>query len=96
MFFYISCGLGAALIHILSNYYFFHQGLNELIEASAGQDEQLIEAYGHLSKVELKKIITFYQEIVGACEMLGQEAKVNRKPRTKVSIALVVQKAEEK
>lgn len=66
---------------------FYARGLNELIEASAGQDEQLIDAYGHLSKVELKKIITFYQEIVGACEMLGQEAKVNRKPRTKKSVS---------
>jgi hypothetical protein len=31
----------------------------------------------------LKKITAFYQEIVSACDMLGQEAKVNRKPRAK-------------
>ena len=33
LFFYISCGLGAAFIHILSNYYFFHEGLNVLIDS---------------------------------------------------------------
>jgi hypothetical protein len=31
----------------------------------------------------LKKITAFYQEVVSACDMLGQEAKVNRKPRAK-------------
>lgn len=31
IFFYISCGLGSALIHIASNYYFFHDGLNTLV-----------------------------------------------------------------
>jgi len=33
LFFYISCGLGAALLHTGVNYYFFHSGLNDLIEA---------------------------------------------------------------
>lgn len=32
LFFYVSCGLGAALIHSLVNYYHFNQGLNILIE----------------------------------------------------------------
>ncbi len=31
IFFYISCGLGAAIIHTLSNYYFFYNELNTLI-----------------------------------------------------------------
>lgn len=31
IFFYISCGLGAAFIHTLSNYYFFHNELITLI-----------------------------------------------------------------
>jgi membrane associated rhomboid family serine protease len=31
LFFYISCGLGAALLHTGVNYYFFHEGLNTLI-----------------------------------------------------------------
>ena len=31
LFFYISCGLGAALLHSGVNYYFFHEGLDTLI-----------------------------------------------------------------
>jgi membrane associated rhomboid family serine protease len=33
LFFYISCGLGAALLHSLVNYYQFHEGLNLLLDA---------------------------------------------------------------
>ena len=32
LFFYFSCGIGAALIHSGVNYYYFHEGLNLLIE----------------------------------------------------------------
>ncbi|MFV8358553.1 rhomboid family intramembrane serine protease, partial [Flavobacterium sp. XS1P32] len=31
LFFYISCGLGAALLHTAVNYYYFQEGLNTLI-----------------------------------------------------------------
>ena len=62
---------------------FYQRNLEELIEASTTKDEQLKEAYSHLSKAQLKKIIAFYQEVISACDMLGQEAKVNRKPRAK-------------
>jgi membrane associated rhomboid family serine protease len=33
LFFYISCGLGATLLHSLVNYYQFHEGLNLLLDA---------------------------------------------------------------
>jgi len=62
---------------------FYQRNLEELIEANTTKDEQLKEAYSHLSKSQMKKIIAFYQEVVSACDMLGQEAKVNRKPRAK-------------
>ena len=39
LFFYISCGLGAALLHSLVNYFLFHSGLNSLIEAGFSQTE---------------------------------------------------------
>ncbi|MDR6846634.1 rhomboid family intramembrane serine protease [Flavobacterium granuli] len=32
VFFYISCGLGAALLHTVVNYYFFENGINLLVE----------------------------------------------------------------
>lgn len=60
---------------------FYTRNYEELQEAALGKDEQLKEGYSHLSKGQLKKLITFYSEIVSACEMLMQEAKVNRKPR---------------
>ena len=62
---------------------FYTKSYEELQEAAEGNCEQLKEAYGHLSKPQLKKIIAFYHEIISACDMLGQEAKVNRKPRAK-------------
>ena len=62
---------------------FYTRSYEELQEAQLGECEQLKEAYGHLSKTQLKKLIAFYHEIISACDMLGQEAKVNRKPRAK-------------
>jgi hypothetical protein len=56
---------------------------DELVEAGQGKDEQLKEAYGYLGKINLKKITLFYSEILSACDMLTQEAKVNKKPRAK-------------
>jgi hypothetical protein len=44
-------------------------------------DEQLREAHKHLTRRQVKSIHAFYQEIASACEMLAQEAKVNRAPR---------------
>lgn len=60
---------------------FYERNLNELVEAATTKDEQLKEAYVHLSKANLKKITAFYQEVVSACDMLAAEAKVNRAPR---------------
>ena len=65
---------------------FYTRDLEELQEVAATKDEQLKEAYNHLSKVQLRKITAFYQEIVSACEMLAQEAKVNRKPKAKKAV----------
>ena len=53
--------------------------------ASGDADEQLKEGYSHRTKKQIRNLIAFYQEIMSACDMLAQEAKVNRKPRkTKV------------
>ena len=65
---------------------FYNRDFEELQEAATTKDEQLKEAYSHLSKVQLRKITAFYQEIVSACEMLAQEAKVNRKPKAKKAV----------
>lgn len=62
---------------------FYSRNLAELEEVPGTTDEDLKEAYSFLSKAQLKKITAFYQEIVSACGMLMQEAKVNKKPRAK-------------
>jgi hypothetical protein len=77
-------GAKAAHTRIIKNFYI--RNLEELVEAASTKDEQLKEAYSHLSKAQLKKITAFYQEVVSACDMLGQEAKVNRKPRAKKTV----------
>ncbi len=41
LFFYVSCGLGAALVHTLSNYYFFENGLSSLLSQGYSKVEVL-------------------------------------------------------
>jgi hypothetical protein len=60
---------------------FYASDLAEIEEALLGKDEQLKEGYSHLSKTQMKKLAEFLKEIDGACTMLMQEAKVNKKPR---------------
>ena len=71
----------AAHARVIKDYY--QRQYNEYLELAEGECEQLKEAYSHLSKAQVKKITQFYSEIVSACDMLAQEAKVNRKPRAK-------------
>jgi hypothetical protein len=60
---------------------FYVRQHDELVEAAQGKCDQLKEGYSHLSKANMKKITQFYSEILSACDMLMQEAKVNRAPR---------------
>lgn len=62
---------------------FYQRQHDELVEVATTKDEQLKEGYSHLSKANLKKITAFYAEILSACDMLAQEAKINQKPRAK-------------
>ena len=65
---------------------FYAKSYNEIIEVMAGKDEQLNEGYSCYTKKQIKKLHDFYKEILDACDMLGQEAKVNRKPRAKKAV----------
>jgi len=66
---------------------FYSRDLDELLELASGNaDEQLREGYSHRSKKQIRNLITFYQEIMSACDMLAQEAKVNRKPKARKSV----------
>lgn len=61
---------------------FYARDLAELEELASGNaDEQLKEGYSHRSKKQIRSLIAFLTEVKNACEMLMQEAKVNRAPR---------------
>lgn len=63
---------------------FYEFGHNELLELASGQaDEQLREAYKHLPRKHVKKLIDFYQIIMDSCDQISAEAKINKKPRAK-------------
>jgi hypothetical protein len=71
----------AAHARIIKNWY--QRQYNEYLELQEGKCEQLKEGYSHLTKAQVKKIVVFYSEILSACDMLAQEAKINKKPRAK-------------
>ena len=78
-------GVKAAHARIIKDFY--ARDLAELEELASGKgDEQLREGYSHRSKKQVKSLIAFYQEIASACDMLTQEAKVNRAPRAKKAV----------
>ena len=71
----------AAHARIIKNWY--QRQHDEYLELQEGKCEQLKEGYSHLTKAQVKKIVMFYSEILSACDMLAQEAKINKKPRAK-------------
>jgi hypothetical protein len=79
-------GVKAAHARLIKNFY--AGDLAELEELVSGKaDEQLKEGYSHRSKKQIRPLLAFYQEIAAACEMLAQEAKVNRAPRVKKPVS---------
>ena len=59
LFFYISCGLGAALLHTGVNYFMFHDGLNTLLQSGFNK----VDIYTLLNE---GKIDTRWTDILGA------------------------------
>jgi hypothetical protein len=77
-------GKGAKAAHARIIKTFYERDLAELEELASGKGcEQLKEGYSHRSKKQIRTLISFYQEIMSACDMLSQEQKVMRKPRAK-------------
>ena len=77
-------GKGAKAAHsrIIKGY--FQRSYDELTELASGNaDEQLREAYKHLARKNVKKLIEFYESIMTACEQIAAEQKVLKKPRAK-------------
>jgi hypothetical protein len=55
--------------------------LNEYQEVIEGKDSQLVEAYGHFSKIQLRNIVKFIEQVIADCGAYVQIKKVERKPR---------------
>lgn len=64
----------------------FEKRATEINEALS-DDKILIEGYSNFSKLELKKFDTFHKNLLKACEMLQETAKVDRMPRKKKPIS---------
>jgi len=76
-------GKGAKAAHsrIIKSY--FQRNYDQLLELASGNaDDQLREAYRHLARKNVKKLIEFYESIMTACEQIAAEQKVLKKPRT--------------
>ena len=71
----------AAHARVIKNLY--QRQYDEYLELAEGSCDQLKQGYSHLTKAQVKKITAFYNEILTACDMLAQEAKINKKPRAK-------------
>ena len=50
-----------------------------------GTDEQLNEGYSNFKKVEIKKLIAYFDQVILDCGKLSQTASVSRKPRKRKS-----------
>ena len=61
--------------------------LEEYNEVLAGNDEQLIEGYSHLSKLQLKNCVKFCETVINDCASYVQLKKVERKPRAKKAVS---------
>jgi hypothetical protein len=62
---------------------FYIKTVEELEEAIAGTDPQLVEGYSNLKKTKLKKLAALYQSIIDAAGVQVQVAKATRKPRAR-------------
>jgi hypothetical protein len=77
-------GKGAKAAHARFIKSYFKRGHEELLELASGNaDEQLREAYGHVARKNVKKLIEFYESIMVACDQIAAEAKLTKKPRAK-------------
>lgn len=78
-------GTKAAHARLIKTY--FAKGHEELLELASGQaEEQLREAYSHMARKHVKKLIDFYESIMTACDQISAEAKLTKKPRAKKAV----------
>ena len=55
--------------------------LTEFEAVIEGKDAQLVEGYGHLSKIQMRNLVKFCEAVINDCGAYVQIKKVERKPR---------------
>jgi hypothetical protein len=65
----------------------FERRADEIAEAALGKDKDLAEAYSNYTKPELKKFDVFHKNLLKACVMMQEVAKVERAPRVKKAVS---------
>ena len=68
-------------VHVNYMLEYYRPQRDEVVEALAGKDAQLNEAYRYLSKTALKRLVTFYETLISDMERIINNKKVMRKPR---------------
>jgi len=73
--------------HMRFMHSFFERRAAEIVEAATGKDKELLEGYSNFTGPELRKFSIFYQNLLSACVMMQEVAKVERAPRKKKPIS---------
>jgi hypothetical protein len=61
--------------------------LAEFTEVLEGKDDQLVEGYSHLTKLQLRNCVKFCETVMNDCNSYVQLKKVERKPRAKKAVS---------
>lgn len=73
--------------HVRFMHSIFERRSDEIALAAVGTDKDLNEGYSNFTKPELKKFSQFYKNLLGACVMMQEVAKVERAPRKKKPVS---------
>lgn len=60
---------------------------DEFFDAMEGTDAQLVEAYSHFGKIQLRNLVKFADQVLADCDSYIQIKKVERKPRKKKAVS---------
>ena len=59
----------------------------EFEEVAKGKDDQLVEGYKYLTKIQLRNVLKFCETVINDCGAYVQIKKVERKPRAKKAVS---------
>ena len=65
----------------------FESRAAEIASAAEGKDKELLEYYSNYTGPELKKFSTLFQNLLSACTMMQEVAKIERAPRKKKPVS---------